>query len=129
MLDILVFISLILLSAIPVTKSCFWIYSKAKYIDNQLEKGKQLIVFSRYSLVLGASYLLHFLKGFFVPYFTSTYYIDNNLLLITSMVVLLGCHFFPFFLKFSFQKESLLFYGEFIAFLQLSFYIFFQFYF
>lgn len=109
MLDILVFIGLILLSATPVTEACFWVYSKAKYIENKLEKGTQLIVFSRYSLVLWVSYIFHFLKGFIIPVIASTYYFDNNTMLVICVAVLLGCHFFPFFLKFSFQKESLLF--------------------
>lgn len=121
MLDILVFISLIFFSAIPVNNLCFWTYSKAKYIDNQLEKGSQLIVFSRYSLVLWFSYILHFLKGFLVPYITSVYYVENNTLLVIGFAVLLGCHFFPFFLKFSFQKESLLLLWGMYTFIALEF--------
>ena len=125
MLDILVFIGLIFLSAIPVTTVCFWTYSKAKYIDNQLEKGTQLIVFSRFSLVLWFSYLLHFFKGVFVPFIVSAYYFENNTMLVICIAVLLGSHFFPFFLKFSFQKESLLFLWGLYTFIALEFsYIF-----
>ncbi|MDA1353169.1 MAG: hypothetical protein O3A01_01700 [bacterium] len=98
---------LLILSTLPIDRMLLWIFSRAKYIDDQLEKPHLRVYTSKRWLGFGFAQLLHFGLGYAV-FYCMDFYIGNLLVSIVLTPLLLLVHRFSVFSGFKSSQDIIL---------------------
>ncbi|MEK9657517.1 MAG: hypothetical protein VW378_03990 [bacterium] len=89
-------ICLIIIAAIPIKQSLYWLYKNSIAVHNQLEKKKirshcSLIPFLECTIIS-----LKFIKGFYIPFTIKSFNLNNELIIAAIIITMLTELWSPF---------------------------------